>query len=688
MSFISPIIDLFTQPQSTFMYHLLILLIINAALGMALLEWRRTRQRKAFNILIGFAGLLLMRVILMAVDVLARSGILASSTAITMVPPLERLLAVVGTGLLCWAFLAPAPRSSSVPAALLVVNSIAALLSYAVLVPLWQMDLQTYPNLYPHYTLHWQDRFWTVWQLGLLIFACVLCMLRKIEERQLLFTGFGFLFLGNLLHLIAAYPQELPHLPVWARLGEMVAFPLFTVVVYLIVNKELRSASQELRTASVSSLRQTQELKLLIEASRTVGDSLDLDTTLENVAQSIVLALDADHCAIILKDEAEDNKMQLAASYNALGGEAPKTKVGFLLREQPLIKRAIDRKSQLIPRDAQSSPEVKTVYTILGTADTGPLIVQPLFLEDELLGVIIVANGKTKRAFSATQGGVCQALAAQVAPAIKNGRRYEAVRKEIRRLNHALRSQEAQALHSRQLLLENIADGIIVSNENDRVVAVNDAAERILDLDSESLIGKDVRDILSGLSWQSSAEMEESGSAIVVREAEGRELPPLQTVSQIGEKRIRADMIPVMLDDGNFWGIVTTLRDITEETKAEKMKTHLIANISEELRTPMTSIRSYSDILLAEVVGILGKAQREYMQKIQTNVERIEQMLDELAEITTVDVTRAKIQGRPLDLERLIYQAVSETREEMTLKEVTVHFDLPDELPPAQLAAM
>ena len=82
--------------------------------------------------------------------------------------------------------------------------------------------------------------------------------------------------------------------------------------------------------------------------------------------------------------------------------------------------------------------------------------------------------------------------------------------------------------------------------------------------------------------------------------------------------------------------------------EAREPKTHLVAHISEELRTPMTSVRSYADIWLAEVVGILGKAQREYMQKIQSNVERVEEMLADLTEIAAVDTGKAKIQARPL----------------------------------------
>jgi signal transduction histidine kinase len=82
--------------------------------------------------------------------------------------------------------------------------------------------------------------------------------------------------------------------------------------------------------------------------------------------------------------------------------------------------------------------------------------------------------------------------------------------------------------------------------------------------------------------------------------------------------------------------------------EARETKTHLVAHISEELRTLMTSVRSYADIWLAKVVGILGKAQTESTQRIQSNVERVEEMLDDLTEIAAVDTGEAKTQARPL----------------------------------------
>ncbi len=682
MAFVSAVIDLLTEPQGGFIYHLLILLIIQAALGMALTEWRRSHRRGALRILIAFGSLLLMRAILAGMEVLKQLGALPSPTTLIIVPPLEGLFTIVGTGFLCWAFLVPPSTKSRVPDVLLTVNSSAGLLAYAVLVPLWYIDLQANPSLYPYYTLHWQDSLWGAWQAVLLLLACVLCLVRKIEQRELLFAAFGALLVGNLLHLMLVYPQEPPHIPVWTRLGEIVAFPLLVVVVYRIVNKERPSVTEELDVASVSSLRQTQELSLLIQTSRTVSDSLDLDTILENVAKSVVLALDADHCVIILKDEAGKDKMQLVASHDAHDAKAKlKGKVRFFLQEQPLIKRAVDRKSQFLLRDTRGDPAAKALHTILGLSDGGPLMIQPLFLQDELLGVIVLANNRTKAVFSAAQGSICQTLAAQMALAIRNGQRYQALSNEVARLNRSLRGEQADALRTKQFILENVVDGIIVSNENDKVVTANSAAQRILGMDSESLIGKDVRDILGGLSWQREADLEAGGSASVVKIDEGSEIPPLQTVSTIGGKKVRANMVPVMVDGDKFWGIVTTLRDITEESRTEETKTRLITNISEELRTPLTSIKSYSDILLAEVAGMLTRAQGEYLQKIQTNVERMQEMLDNLYEVTAVDTTRVRIQARPFDVEKIMYQAVNQTRQEMIAKQLKLSFDLPDELP-------
>ena len=70
-------------------------------------------------------------------------------------------------------------------------------------------------------------------------------------------------------------------------------------------------------------------------------------------------------------------------------------------------------------------------------------------------------------------------------------------------------------------------------------------------------------------------------------------------------------------------GLVTILYDITSEAESQRARDEFIASLSQELRTPMTSITGYTDLLVGESVGMLGEMQRKFLQRIRANIERM-----------------------------------------------------------------
>ena len=66
----------------------------------------------------------------------------------------------------------------------------------------------------------------------------------------------------------------------------------------------------------------------------------------------------------------------------------------------------------------------------------------------------------------------------------------------------------------------------------------------------------------------------------------------------------------------------------------------LLIGLVEELRTPMTSITGYVDLLLGESAGILGEMQRKFLQRVSTNVTRLYSMLEDLVHVTELDTGR------------------------------------------------
>jgi signal transduction histidine kinase len=107
----------------------------------------------------------------------------------------------------------------------------------------------------------------------------------------------------------------------------------------------------------------------------------------------------------------------------------------------------------------------------------------------------------------------------------------------------------------------------------------------------------------------------------------------------------------------------------------------VIASITQELRTPMTSIAGYTDLLLGESVGILGAMQRQFLQRVKANVARMEGMLTDLVQITVIDTGQLKLAAAPLDVPELIKDAVMAVSTLFREREQSIRLELADNLP-------
>jgi len=107
----------------------------------------------------------------------------------------------------------------------------------------------------------------------------------------------------------------------------------------------------------------------------------------------------------------------------------------------------------------------------------------------------------------------------------------------------------------------------------------------------------------------------------------------------------------------------------------------VIASITQELRTPMTSIAGYTDLLLGESVGILGAMQRQFLQRVKANVARMEGMLIDLVQITAIDTGQLKLAASPLDVPELIKDAVMAVSTLFREREQSIRLELADNLP-------
>lgn len=110
----------------------------------------------------------------------------------------------------------------------------------------------------------------------------------------------------------------------------------------------------------------------------------------------------------------------------------------------------------------------------------------------------------------------------------------------------------------------------------------------------------------------------------------------------------------------------------------------VLLSMVQDLRTPMTSIVGYVDLLLNESAGILGEMQRKFLQRISTNVQRLTSMLDDLIHVAFLDAGRFNLSPQPVDMMALIEDAIDGAMNALREKGLSIHLDLDESVPEIQ----
>ncbi|MGO4111185.1 sensor histidine kinase [Paenibacillus sp. YAF4_2] len=114
-----------------------------------------------------------------------------------------------------------------------------------------------------------------------------------------------------------------------------------------------------------------------------------------------------------------------------------------------------------------------------------------------------------------------------------------------------------------------------------------------------------------------------------------------------------------------------------EQAKSERLKTELITNVSHDLRTPLTSIITYTGLLKSE--DSTKEERSAYVEIIDQKSKRLKVMIDDLFEVSTMASGNAKLLLEQTDLVQLMQQALAEYKEDMDSSDIQFRISLPEE---------
>jgi PAS domain S-box-containing protein len=226
-------------------------------------------------------------------------------------------------------------------------------------------------------------------------------------------------------------------------------------------------------------------------------------------------------------------------------------------------------------------------------------------------------------------------------------------------------------------LIDRLDEGILISDHGGQVIAANDAACQILGVGREALVGKGLPKLWDDPRWNRS--FSSLRLALALSGADRPPPPSPETTLWINERTVKIRLVPTIDDKGIPANIIVILRDVSPESKSWREQVKSLDQISLGLRTPMTAIAGYTDLLLSESVGLIGRAQRRYLQRIHDGVVQMDTFLRSLSEEKE---TQPLPTQKPKPAHLIVNEAVEIATELLKESGVEIQMAVKPDLPP------
>jgi signal transduction histidine kinase len=661
LDFINQAIELLSRPPGDLVYYLIVLFAIEAMLGLAIVRARRRGWTRQLRLILLTASVMLIgRVALMVIALLSLQGARPDVLlAQAILPPLERYVDLISLTFLALAFVPLLRERVQLGLGLTAVMLVAATVFYALSATQWY-NLSAVPNQF--YNAAPQETIWQAWSLAVAALAALAVWLKRDDlTAGVVFATFLILAVGSGLQLVLGAANS--NAAGWVRLAQLIAYPLFAVVVYLIT--EAAAPPQPAVPPAYPLLparsEATEQAWLTLTTIQNLSTGTELEDSLQRAAAALAQFLQADLCAIgLLRNNPA--VLDLPAAYHP--GAAPARGVALSLDRYPLIRRTLGSREALNIGKGDVPTEIRNLYGLLGSFIVGPLIIAPLVDDREPLGAVLLGNPDSGRSWSPADVEHAQTLVDHMALMLmaRENRQYFSQRVEV--LEASLRQQELEA-SQRRTMLESLLQQSQAEAQKTAVKLAALAALQEAQHGSEREQIQRLQDERAQLQSQTQEYQAELSSLI-----------QLQSALELQLKQAQQDMARLQEQLPRTLPAAAAAGSGHTDQQAE-----VVASIAQELRTPMTSISGYIDLLLGESVGILGAMQRQFLQRVKANIARMEGMLSDLVQITAIDTGQIKLAAASIDVPELIKDAVMSSSSLFREREQSIRLELADNLP-------
>jgi signal transduction histidine kinase len=450
------------------------------------------------------------------------------------------------------------------------------------------------------------------------------------------------------------------------------------------------------------------QLQTVREVSQKIVSILKLDELLAQVVELIQQRFGYYHVQVFLNNP--DNQWTVFRAGTGRAGEVM-VKEGHRLKigEEGIIGWVASSGEFLLTNDVSKEPRFLPHPAL---PDTKAQLAIPLPLGERILGVLDVQSERIN-AFEESDLFVLQSLGDQVAIAIENARLYTMTDQALaKRLEELAIMQEIDRQLNATLDYERVMDltldcalqmigadggliGMIAQEEEGMQLLSTRGYTReygpyvgqIWPID-RGIVGRVVR---TGQPVLASDVAQDPDYVSAISETRSQLTVPIRREDRVrGVISVESSQLAAFdEDDLNFMTrladhaaiAIENARLYSDLKRANEAKSEFVSIVSHELKTPMTSIKGYADLLFKGAAGEISGMQRKFLRVIRSNVDRMNALVSDLLDISRIESGRLKLRTRSIPIKAVVDEVVQTMQERIKAKELALTVEVPEDLP-------
>jgi signal transduction histidine kinase len=595
--------------------------------------------------------------------------------AASILPPLERAVDMATAALLVWALVPHYSNATRLGDAILLIVLLITGIIFLFFAKDW-LDTLEASSLPVSYLSTVQAAIWDILQLVLLSIGIVLIAINREDDWQLRIATIATLFASHIVSLFSqfSFPTTETEVAYWVRLGNLITFPLLAIVTY-------RYNLNHMLPGSGFGHTWVEHLSYLLKLARETIDNREIVSAVEKSLDMITELITTEFAAVGIRDSEESPSIQFMGTSTSklYESESIERKNWILeLDDWPAFVTAIENNEQVeLLSNGSGARQALKLKQQFGLESLGPLLITPLTVNEDNIGLLLLAGSEHWERWPNSDKALSQSVGDFLAVAFLNS----SVNQIAEVLGPERKTDSGSLLESRIISLQQEYDRAVnqVSSLQGRVTALE--SQLVTETSrAEHLTNRLAASHFSAMVEQIN-EQEDEIAALKESLVQAEEAVAQAAASDAG---LSAEWVmrTVTHYSGELEDAQTRINALEARlnSSSDGPEYNRIISRIRQLRTPLTSLGVYTNLLMSESLGELGSRQMSLVGRMRSNIDRMTGMINQIS-VSASEIQAEETPEQFVDIRKTIESAISAVGLQIKQKRLTLDLDIEEKLP-------